>query len=218
MQAKKPHKPIIVPTVTAYDTHEYRSQMQRIEGFASRVHIDLMDGDFAPTISPTLDHVWWHHHLKADIHLMYRKPMDYIDELIKLKPHMVVIHNEADVHHMHFAAQLHEHGIKTGLAVLSDTPVEWAHQIMHSFDQVLIFSGKLGHHGGTADMTLLDKVKYLKSHHQGVEIAWDGGINADNARQLVDAGVTVLNTGGYIQKAEHAKDAYATINTVINRK
>src|SRR5690348_545569 len=103
---------IICPTITAYDTHEYRAQMGRIAPFTKRVHIDLMDGQFAPTHSPELSRIWWPHELKADIHLMYQHPMNYLEQLVKLKPRMVVIHNEATVHHMHFAAELHKHGIK----------------------------------------------------------------------------------------------------------
>lgn len=209
---------IICPTITANDNHEFRAQMKVVEAFAKRIHIDLMDGEFAPTKSPSLDHVWWPHNITADIHLMYQRPMEQLDWLIKLKPNMVVIHNEATVHHMHFAAELHKHDIKTGLAVLQDTPIEYAQQIMHSFDQVLIFSGNLGYHGGQADLTLLDKVAYVKKHHPAVEIAWDGGITVENALALVEAGVDVLNTGGFIQKAPNPKEAYGIITSVINKK
>jgi ribulose-phosphate 3-epimerase len=206
---------VICPTITAFDPHEYRAQMERIAPFASRVHIDLMDGDFAPSKSPPLEHVWWPKHLVADIHLMYRRPMDYLETLIKLKPHLVVVHNEADVHHMHFAAELHKHDIKTGLAILQDTPVEYAFQIMHSFDHVLIFSGHLGYHGGKTDLGLLDKVKKVRAHHPDAEIAWDGGINDENARALVEGGVDVLNTGGFIQKSDDPESAYAKLKAII---
>lgn len=200
---------VVCPTITAFDIGEYNRQIDRVEGFATRVHIDLMDGDFAPTTSPSLKDIWWPHKFVADIHLMYQHPMDYLKELIHLKPHMVIVHNEADVHHMHFAAELHKEGIKTGLAVLQDTPIEHAYQIMHSFDQVLVFSGNLGHHGGSSvDFELLEKVKKIKDHHPEVEIAWDGGINAENAKQLVEAGVDVLNVGGFIQKSDDPKIAY----------
>lgn len=205
----------ICPTVTAYDTHQYRTQMERLIAFAERVHIDLMDGEFAPTKSPDLQHVWLPHELIADIHLMYQRPMEYLDQLIKLKPHMVVIHNEADVHHMDFAARLHEHDIKAGLAILHDTPVEYAYQIMHSFDHVLVFSGKLGYHGGQADLSNLDKVHKIHQHHPAAEIGWDGGINADNAPALARAGVTVLNVGGFIQKSANPSTAYAKLKTLV---
>lgn len=207
--------PVICPTITAFNPHQYRSQMERIEPFAKRIHIDLMDGQFAPTESPGLEQVWWPHKFTADIHLMYQRPMEELDWLIKLRPHLVVIHNEAEVHHMDFAARLHQHDIKVGLALLHDTPVEYAFQIMHSFDHVLVFSGDLGHHGGVADLSMLDKVKQIKEHHPDAEIGWDGGINANNAKQLIEAGVDVLNTGGFIQNADDPAAAYAKLEAVI---
>lgn len=205
---------VICPTVTAYDMAEYTAQLRRAAEFADRIHIDLMDGQFAPTKSPELKDLWLPHGPLIDIHLMYQKPMEQLEALIHLKPHMVIVHNEVEVHHMHFSAALHKEGIKTGLAILPETPIEWAYQIMHSFDQVLIFSGNLGHHGGHANLELLDKVHKVKQHHPEAEIAWDGGINADNARQLIEAGVEVLNTGGYIQKADDPAAAYATLKAL----
>lgn len=189
--------------------------MERIAPFAQRIHIDLMDGDFAPSKSPPLEQIWWPSPLTADIHLMYRQPMDHLDILIKLKPHLVVIHNEAAVHHMHLCAELHKHGIKTGLAILQETPVEYAYQIMHSFDHVLIFSGHLGYHGGKTDLGLLDKVKKVRAHHPDAEISWDGGISDENAKALVDGGVQVLNTGGFIQKSDNPAAAYAKLKEII---
>lgn len=209
---------VICPTVTAFDPHEYRQQMEQIVPFAKRVHIDLMDGNFAPSKSPDLAHIWWPHELTADIHLMYQRPMDHLKLLIKLRPHMVVIHNEADAHHMHFAGELHKEGIKVGLALLQDTPIEHAYQIMHSFDQVLVFSGHLGYHGGETDLGLLDKVRKIKEHHPDAEIAWDGGINADNAKQLIKGGVSVLNVGGFIQKADNPEKAYNALAALISGK
>lgn len=202
---------VICPTVTAYDIHEYSRQLRLISSFADRVHIDLMDGEFAPSLSPGLAEIKLPHHGKADIHLMYKRPMDVLAQLVHLKPHMVVIHNEADVHHMHFVAELHKHGIKAGLAILRDTPIEYAYQIMHSFDHVLIFSGNLGHHGGVADLGLLDKVHKVKAHHPDAEIGWDGGINAHNVNALVEAGVDVLNVGGSIHKAKDPVQVYRSL-------
>jgi ribulose-phosphate 3-epimerase len=199
---------IICPTITAFDTDEYRRQMDTVTPFAKRIHIDLMDGVFAPTKSPDLHHIWWPHQLEADIHLMYQNPMDYIAQLIKLHPRRVIIHNEATVHHMHFAAQLHAHGIEVGLAVLHDTPIEYAYQIMHAFDHVLVFSGKLGYHGGEADLGLLGKVQKIRDHHPEVEIGWDGGISDQNAEQLIAAGVDALNVGGFIQKSSQPAESF----------
>lgn len=208
-------KPIICPAVLAGEPHEFREQIERVSSFAKRIQIDLMDGVFAPTKSVELERVWWPHHIKADIHLMYQNPMKFLEALISLKPHMVIIHNEAEVHHMHFAAELHRHGIKAGLALLKDTPVAYAEQIMHSFDHLLIFSGDLGRFGGEVDLSLLEKVTQAKTHHPDIEIGWDGGVSDHNARALAEGGVEVLNAGGFIQKADNPRDAYAKLEAAI---
>ena len=208
----------ICPTITAYTAPEFREQLLRIKPFAERVHIDLMDGRLAPTVSPDIDEVWWPHELVADIHLMYEYPMEALHELIRLRPHMVIIHAEADVHHMHFAAELHRHDIEAGLAVLQPTSIERVERIMHSFDQVLVFSGKLGHHGGQLDPDMLGKVRFVRERHPDVEIAWDGGITDENARMLVSAGVDVLNVGGFIQKSADPREAYAKLYTALEDK
>ncbi|HVI60711.1 MAG TPA: hypothetical protein VM535_01000 [Candidatus Saccharimonadales bacterium] len=206
---------VICPTVTAYNPHEYREQMERVQPFARRIHIDLMDGHFAPTHSPGLDHVWWPAEVKADIHLMYQRPMPQLPLLIKLRPNLVIIHAEADVNHAEFADGLHKVGIRTGLALLHDTPADDVKSLVKSFDHLLVFSGKLGYHGGQADLQLIDKVKSLRALNPQAEIGWDGGITADNAKQLADAGVDVLNVGGFVQQADDPQVAYAKLEAVL---
>lgn len=202
---------IICPTVLAADTTDFARQLSRVGSLGNRVQIDLMDGKFAMAHSMALDGTWWPHGVQADIHLMYQDPFEHLETLIHLQPHMVIIHVETMVHHMHFAAELHKEGIQAGLAVLPETPIENIEQILHSFDHLLIFSGHLGHFGGEADLGLLTKVKEATAHHPDLEIGWDGGINADNARQLADGGVDVLNVGGFIQKADDPVAAYKTL-------
>lgn len=208
---------IVCPTITAFEPHQYREQLERITPFAKRIHIDLMDGSFAPTHSPELERLWWPPELIVDLHLMFQEPMDVLTQLVKLKPHMVIIHNEAHVHHMHFVAELHRAGIKAGLALLQDTPVHYAEQIMPSFDHVLIFSGDLGKHGGKADLSLLKKVDEIRDLNPDIEIGWDGGISADNCQQLVNAGIQVLNVGGAIQNANNAELAFVQLQSLVIR-
>lgn len=207
---------IICPTVLASSEADYAEQMQRIAPFAERVQIDLMDGEFTKAHSVSLDDVWWPVGLVADIHLMYQNPFDYLEELIHLKPNMVIIHVEAPIHHMHFAAELHKEGIKAGLALLPETPVVNIEQIIHSFDHLLIFSGDLGHFGGQANLNLLEKAAQAKAYHGDIEIGWDGGVNDQNVRQLMDSGVDVLNVGGFIQKAESPSAAYKTLVDTVS--
>jgi ribulose-phosphate 3-epimerase len=207
----------ICPTVTAFNPHEYRSQIELLEPFAKRLHIDLMDGEFAPTKSPGLDTVWWPDGITADIHLMYKHLASHLEQLIKLKPSLVIIHYEAEVDHADFAAKLKNAGIKAGLCVLQQTTVEDIVPLLGHFDHVMVFSGNLGYHGGsTVDLGLLNKVRAIRKVQPDIEIAWDGGINGQNAKQLVEGGVQVLNVGGFIHKASDPQAAYRRLESLIN--
>lgn len=193
---------IVCPTVTAFDEARYRSQMELLDTFANRIHIDLMDGQFAPTISPALETVWWPEHLTVDMHLMYQQPMKYLKQLIKLHPSLVIIHFEAEVNHVEFTDTLHAAGIKTGLALLQTTTVATAQSVLPYYDHVMIFSGNLGRHGGSfADLQLLQKAEVIQALHPTIELGWDGGVNSDNIVALAQGGIEVLNVGGYIHKS-----------------
>lgn len=198
----------ICPTITANDEVDYKQQMELIQPFTERVHIDLMDGQLAPSVSPELNTTWWYENMTADIHLMYARPGDYLNDLASLKPSLVIFHYEAEVDHVALANELKNNGIKAGLAILQDTKVEVVENLLYSFDHVLVFSGHLGYHGGVADLSLLGKVKQLKQLKPGLEIGWDGGVSLHNAVELLAGGVDVLNVGGYIHKATDPSEAY----------
>ena len=109
-------------------------------------------------------------------------------------------------------------GARFSIALLADTPVSKVRHEIHSFDHALIFSGNLGFHGGSADLSLLKKAKEIRQLDHEIEIGGDGGINADNAADLVHGGVTVLNVGGYVQKSDDPQAAYATLKEVTKNQ
>ncbi len=207
--------PIICPTITATDKHQYRTQMEIATSLTSRVHIDLMDGQLAPSLSPPLSEIWLDEHTSSDIHLMYKWPMNSVDDLIRLKPSLVIIHSEADVDHNFFFKKMHDNGINCGIALLKDTRVEALESINERIDHVLIFSGNLGFHGGVADLNLLSKVVEVKEKLPNAEISWDGGVNDKNAKELITGGINVLNVGGFIQNSTDPLAAYAKLEEII---
>jgi ribulose-phosphate 3-epimerase len=103
-------------------------------------------------------------------------------------------------------------GIKAGLALLPKSqPQDYVEEISHA-DHILLFGGELGHQGGTADLTVLGKVGDIRAINPTVELGWDGGITAENTPTLVEAGIEVLNVGGFIQHADDPKQAYESIS------
>lgn len=207
----------ICPTVTAYDIHEYRAQLERVQGFAERLHIDLMDGVFTETKSPSIDQLWLPQDKSCDVHLMYQRPLEAIPVLLALKPSLVIVQAEADDAEQ-AVLTLKQAGIKAGVALLADTEVSSLGGIVEQADHVLIFSGHLGYHGGEADLGLLRKVAQARERNAGAELAWDGGINSENVAELIAGGVTVLNTGGFIQNAPDPQAAYDILVSIIKNK
>lgn len=208
---------IICPTVLASEPHEFREQMERIAHFAQRIQIDLCDGIFTQTKTIALDQIWWPHSIPADIHLMYQRPDLYLDQILELKPSMVIVHAEAEGTFVPFAEAMHANGIKVGVAILQETKPESLKPAISHIDHVLIFAGSLGHFGGEADLGQLSKAETLKKMKSEIEIGWDGGVNESNSAVLADGGVDVLNVGGYIQKAEDPKAAYDKLSSVVGQ-
>ena len=200
---------IIAPTITAYDLHEYRVQMERVLPFAKRIHVDLMDGIFAPTKSPDLDKLWLPPGVECDIHIMYQHPHKQMAKLLRMNPSTIIVQAEANKDSVRTVIEgLKKTRIKAGVGLLAATEVHEAAEFVKRADHTLIFSGKLGYHGGTADLGLLRKVADVKALNPAAEISWDGGISPENIRALSDGGIDVLNTGGAIQHAEDPEDSY----------
>ena len=207
----------VCPTVTARDAHDYQTQINRIAGFAKRIHLDFTDGVFAGTPLVALEQAWWPEGLVVDLHLMVKDPLSYWDEImkLKLKPHMVIVHAEAEGKFNKLADDLHKQGIKVGVALLPRTSTHVIKPSLSIIDHVLIFSGDLGKFGGTADTQLLSKVSQLKEWKENIEFGWDGGINDQNVEELVAGGIDVLNVGGFVQGAADPKAAYEKLRELI---
>lgn len=206
----------ICPTVLAENPHLFREQIERLEPFAQRVQIDLMDGHFAPSHSINPIQVWWPESWTVDIHVMFEYPLAQLETLISLHPNMIILHAEAKGSIKSALMHLKKISIKAGVALLKETSPESARELIEKADHVLLFSGDLGHFGGTADLSVLEKIPEIKAINPQVEIGWDGGANSENVAKLAAAGVDVINVGGAIAKAEDPAAAYATLVSKIN--
>lgn len=209
---------VIAPAITAESEGEYRASIEGIGAYAERVHIDISDGEFAPTFLLPEDKLWWPENVQADIHAMVKRPSEHLSQLIAKKPHMVIFHAEVEEDLLQIFQYLKQNDIKTGLALLRSTvPTSLAH-LISAVDHVMIFSGELGRHGGIASMMQLEKVRLIKAIRTDVEIGWDGGVSIENAFTLAQGGVDVLNVGGTIANSADPQATYAKLVSEINKR
>ncbi|MEI7689607.1 MAG: hypothetical protein WCI79_01415 [Candidatus Saccharibacteria bacterium] len=209
---------IIAPSITVETADQYKEAIDKFKPFAQRVHIDISDGEFAPVALFELEKLWWPREWIVDIHAMVSKPMDYVDRLIALKPHLITFHVETGIDLVPIMDKIRRAGIKTGIALLKPTVPSTVVGAINASDHVLVFSGDLGHYGGTASLMQLEKVRLIKAINPNVEIGWDGGVAIDNAFTLTQGGVNVLNTGGALNKATDPGSVYIELTKEINKQ
>ncbi|MFI5212454.1 MAG: ribulose-phosphate 3-epimerase [Candidatus Saccharimonadales bacterium] len=208
---------VICPCITVETPDEYKAQVAKIHEFTERVHIDISDGEFAPTFLLDESKIWWPQEWTADIHAMVARPSDHLQMLISLKPHMIIFHVEIEEDILPVLQQVKQAGIKAGISLLRSTVPSTIQPAIMAADHVMIFSGELGKYGGTANLMQLEKVRLIRMIRADVEIGWDGGVTIENAYSIAQGGVDVLNVGKTIATAADPKQAYATLVNEINK-
>ena len=208
---------VVAPAILAENAQQYKEQVDRITGFAERVHIDLTDGEFAPTVTVGIPELWAPEGWTIDIHAMVNKLDEYVPKLIALRPHLIIIHAEAEGDVLGALKEIKRSGIMAGLALLKPTVPQTVEELIKEAEHVLIFSGELGKFGGTASLMQLEKIRLVKMINPNVEIGWDGGVMVDNAYSLVQGGVNILNVGGTIQKATDPPSMFAKLQQEISK-
>ena len=208
---------VIAPCITVESEADYRATIERLHPFARRVHIDIMDGQFAPTFSIEVNKLWWPQEWEVDVHAMVANPSQYVQALIELKPHTVIFHAEAQEDLTPSLQLLKAAGIKAGVALLKPTVPNTVRDCIEAADHVLVFCGNLGYYGGTASLMQLEKVRLIRMIHPEVEVGWDGGVNVENAFSLAQGTVDVLNVGGAINKATDPAAVNAQLESEMNK-
>ncbi len=208
---------VIVPTITVETSEEFKEASERLAPFARRIHIDISDGEFAPTFLLTENQLYWPGEWEIDVHAMVARPSEHLPKIFELKPSLIVIHAEVTEDIIVLINRIKEAGFKAGLALLKTTVPATIAEALKLVDHVMIFSGELGKHGGVASMMQLEKVRLIKNINPTAEIGWDGGINIENAYTITQGGVNVLNVGGAIANSENPAETYQTLVKEINK-
>lgn len=208
----------IAPTILTASPDEFQAALVAINEFTNQVQIDITDGEFAPSRTIGLDHVFWPDNWQVDLHMMVKNPSRYIDKLILMKPHLVIFHAEVEEDLRPSFEKLRQAGIKVGLALLRQTVPEQKADLITLADHVLIFAGDLGKMGGQANLLQIQKVRLIRAISPNVEIGWDGGANIDNLPMIIQAGVDVINVGSAISLASNPAEAYKAMVELTTRE
>lgn len=208
--------PLVAPSVLAADFANLQRDVEMLNRSAADwIHIDIMDGVFVPNISfglPVCEAINKHAQKPLDVHLMIMNPERYVEAFKAAGAATISVHYEACPHLHRNLQQLHDLEVNAGVAINPHTPVDLLRDVIHDIDLVCIMSVNPGFGGQKFIEHTYQKVRQLRQiiDEAGAKtkIEIDGGVKADNAKALLEAGADVLVAGSFVFNAE---DPVATI-------
>ncbi len=210
---------LIAPSLLSADfLHLQRDCDMLHQSQADWFHLDVMDGRFVPNISfgpmiisylrKTTDKLF-------DVHLMIEEPEKYAEDFKKAGADSLTVHLEACTHLHRNIQQIKSLGMLAGVAINPHTPVDSLTDVLHDIDLVCLMSVNPGFGGQSFIPQSLTKIahlkKIIKERNLQVKIEVDGGVNIQNARDIISAGADVLVAGNAVFSADNPAAMIASL-------
>ena len=198
---------LIAPSILSADFARLGDEVDKVlQAGADMVHFDVMDNHYVPnlTIGPVVCEALRKHGVKApiDVHLMV-KPVDRIvPDFAKAGASYITFHPEASEHVDRTLALIHDSGCKAGLVFNPATPLTYLKHVLDKVDMVLIMSVNPGFGGQSFLRASLDKLReareIIQKSGRHIRLEIDGGVKADNIREIAAAGADTFVAGSAI--------------------
>ncbi len=196
----------LAPSILSADFARLGEQVREAEAAsADYIHVDVMDGHFVPniTIGPVVvAAIRPVTKLPLDVHLMIESPEKYVDDFARAGADIITVPQEACAHLHRVVQQIKHAGKRAGVAINPATPAGTLEEILPFVDLVLVMTVNPGFGGQSFIETMPLKIavarKMIDARRLNVELEVDGGINAETAPRVAQAGANVLVAGSAV--------------------
>ena len=209
----------IAPSILSDDFARLGEDVGAVVGAgADWIHVDVMDGRFVPNITigpPGVQALRGVTDKPLDVHLMIVEPERYVEHFAQAGADIITVHAEASIHLHRTLQQIRAAGKRAGVSLNPHTPVEVLQHVLPELDLVLVMSVNPGFGGQRFISGVLPKIRTLRSwiDRDGLDIDLevDGGVNAQTAVEVREAGADVLVAGSAVFNQEDYAQAIAAL-------
>lgn len=195
----------LCPSILSADFNRLGEQIKILENEGVKIlHIDVMDGDFVPSISfgmPVIKSIRKESKMFFDVHLMVTEPERYIRDFVECGADSITVHAEACEDLDRTIELIRAAGVKVGVSIKPATPVNDISHLLDEVDMVLVMTVQPGFGGQKYLEECTEKIKELRelidAEGLDTQIQVDGGINEETLSTVMEAGANLIVAGSY---------------------
>lgn len=205
---------VVIPALIATTLEELQRMLEKVDAFADRIQLDIMDGRFVPSTSLPFSLPQLRRPERFEAHLMVADPDPWIKanaaQVGTVIPHLEI---SGDIQTTLWL--IRSLGKRVALAINPETPCDRLLPFLDQLDQVLIMTVNPGFYGSPFLPETLEKVRELRHLRPRLDIEVDGGINPQTIRSAYEAGANLLVSGSYLLLAEDISLNMKTLRELV---